>query len=747
MEKSMEIQGDLTVGRNASVGGKMVVQGNVDVKHNMKVEGWMESPNIKGDVNVGRNLKVQGWLDVKNIKGYNKGVYSSVDSLNAAYPNPEAGWYAGVIVEVTEDEETVKHVKLYSVSDGHWSDSGTYMNITVELDRIDDLEDSVENLEEQLGINSSIEYFESDLVQGYYNTRDLVVNGTIDERIRGKSDTNLKCGKFKVKAGDTVTVCTSMNPSTGGRPYVLTDNDGVAKQLSELGGECTTPATINVVEDGYLYVCEKLSSMTGYTFSVEIQRVSENILYAMQKDIDETKSKISSSNEIISYAESNLTKGYYYSPDLEVGDTYNEEIKSRSDSNLLCGRFNVFAGDVLTICTSMGNGSPSSKARPYFLTDNDKVVEVLTLRGSNTLPSVTITVENDGYLYVCVKLTEMGDYTFGVEIKRSFDYSKLPEMRDEIDKIKEKINVDDDNPLSVVKETPGMTAILHRIGVVGASLTNGGHNTTNGSFGQEAGREYSWPQRLARLCGITCFNFGHGGYWCKYWLDDNGGYYSAVGEPENKCDAYIISFASNDVYSKSGYYVGTIDDVHVGNERENSSSYYGYLSQIIARCHDVQKRAYLFVLTYPHDFGQTESGGYTQAMRDIVKLYREAGYNIYLIDYAAYGMTVEEATERGFKRGAHYVGAGYQYMTYEICTYIDWIIRHNIEDFKDIAFVRTTAEYVEDGETPVGYDPDDYFIGPDHRTYLNIDYRRPRFYYTKDEIDAKIAELRSEIQG
>ena len=227
--------------------------------------------------------------------------------------------------------------------------------------------------------------------------------------------------------------------------------------------------------------------------------------------------------------------------------------------------------------------------------------------------------------------------------------------------------------------------------------------------------------------------------WCKLWLkpetEGGYGYYEAVGLPENKCDAYIISMASNDVYSKSGYYVGTIADVHVGNESENGDSYYGYLSQVIARCHDVQKRAYLFVLTYPHGFGQTESGGYTQAMRDIVELYREAGYNIYLIDYAAYGMSVDEAEAKGFKRSVHYVAAGYQYMTYEICTYIDWIIRHNIEDFKDAAFVRTTAEYVKEGETPVGYNQDDYFIGPNHNKYLNIDYRRPRFYHTKDEID------------
>ena len=353
---------------------------------------------------------------------------------------------------------------------------------------------------------------------------------------------------------------------------------------------------------------------------------------------------------------------------------------------------------------------------------------------SDGYPEGTITIESD-YKYVRFS---MEDNTTNCSFTENYVdiIDKTIENSKDIIEIQEELGgiiPDDTNPLSVVKETAGFTSILHRIGVVGASLTNGGHNKTIGDFPLEAGREYSWTQRLARLCGITCFNFGQSGYWCKYWLDDNGGYYSAVAEPTNKCDAYIISFASNDADpTKADYPLGTISDVHVGNESQNGASYYGYLSQVIARCHEVQERAYLFVLTYPHDYSSLEQNGYTQAMRDIVTLYKNSNYKIYLIDYATYGMSFTDALAKGYARGTHYVGMGYQYMTYEICTYIDWIIRHNVDDFKDIAFVRTTAEY----DTSVGYDPDDYFIGTEHK-YLNIDYRRPRFYYTKDETYTK----------
>ena len=82
-------------------------------------------------------------------------------------------------------------------------------------------------------------------------------------------------------------------------------------------------------------------------------------------------------------------------------------------------------------------------------------------------------------------------------------------------------------------------------------------------------------------------------------------------------------------------------------------------------------------------------------MRDLVEAYRNAGYKIYLLDYATYGMEISEATERNMYRGTHFVPAGYQYMTYEICTYLDWIIKNNMDDFKEIGFVLTDAEYSE----------------------------------------------------
>lgn len=108
MANSIETQGDISVGRNASVGGKMVVQGNATVNH---------------------NLNIKGWLDAPNIKGANKGIFGSTAALNTAYPNPEAGWFAGVIVN--------GHVKLFQESGGTWENSGQDIEFSTDFNDIE----------------------------------------------------------------------------------------------------------------------------------------------------------------------------------------------------------------------------------------------------------------------------------------------------------------------------------------------------------------------------------------------------------------------------------------------------------------------------------------------------------------------------------------------------------------------------------------------------------------------------------
>lgn len=93
--KTTEIQGDVSVGRHANVGGNLSAQGNATIK---------------------KNLKVEGWLDAKNIKGPNKGIFLDVVKLREAYPLPHDGWWALV--------GNVLPAPLYIADGGAWVATG-----------------------------------------------------------------------------------------------------------------------------------------------------------------------------------------------------------------------------------------------------------------------------------------------------------------------------------------------------------------------------------------------------------------------------------------------------------------------------------------------------------------------------------------------------------------------------------------------------------------------------------------------
>lgn len=71
--KTTQLDGDVSVGRNTSIGGSLTIQGGGRVKGTFVIDGW---------------------LDAKNIKGSNKGIFTTVEKLREAFPRPHDGWWA-----------------------------------------------------------------------------------------------------------------------------------------------------------------------------------------------------------------------------------------------------------------------------------------------------------------------------------------------------------------------------------------------------------------------------------------------------------------------------------------------------------------------------------------------------------------------------------------------------------------------------------------------------------------------------
>ena len=95
MATNKEIDGHVMVRRNSTIGG------------NAKICGF---------ATVGHDLRVEGWLDAPNIRGAGKGLYASEARLNEVHPHPEDGWWALVGDTLPAD--------LYVAVDGKWVATG-----------------------------------------------------------------------------------------------------------------------------------------------------------------------------------------------------------------------------------------------------------------------------------------------------------------------------------------------------------------------------------------------------------------------------------------------------------------------------------------------------------------------------------------------------------------------------------------------------------------------------------------------
>lgn len=104
--KTTQIDGDMSLGRNIAMGGKAT---------------------IAGSTQIGQDLVVKGWLDAPNIKAANKGVFTSLEALETAYPEPQDGWFAGI------GDSTP--FTAYTGQDGSWVATGGTIDITTDMTR------------------------------------------------------------------------------------------------------------------------------------------------------------------------------------------------------------------------------------------------------------------------------------------------------------------------------------------------------------------------------------------------------------------------------------------------------------------------------------------------------------------------------------------------------------------------------------------------------------------------------------
>lgn len=247
-----------------------------------------------------------------------------------------------------------------------------------------------------------------------------------------------------------------------------------------------------------------------------------------------------------------------------------------------------------------------------------------------------------------------------------------------------------ENPLDRIVEDGGFTAIFRTICCIGDSFSSGEFETLNndGTHGYHDVFEYAWGQYLARLCGSKVYNLSRGGMTAKEFCDsfaEANGFW----DPCYASQAYILALGVNDLLGENPV-LGSINDVDFSDYKNNGKSFAGYYAEIIQRMKIIQPRAKFFLMTIPSDGEKDEKADIKEAHARLLYEFAEKFDNTYMIDLLKYAPQYDDAFRNRFFLLGHMSPAGYYLTAKMVCSYIDYIIRHNQEEFKEVGFIRTT---------------------------------------------------------
>lgn len=250
-----------------------------------------------------------------------------------------------------------------------------------------------------------------------------------------------------------------------------------------------------------------------------------------------------------------------------------------------------------------------------------------------------------------------------------------------------------EKPLDRLVDGYSNTAVFRKIAFIGDSLSSGEFETVDkdGNKNYYDFYEYSWGQHIARKNGLTAYSFSKGGMTAGWYIDsfaDENGFWNK----EKACQAYVIALGVNDVYNQ-GLEIGGIDDIDPDDYRNNKPTFVGNYSQIISRYKEISPDAKFFFVTFPNDTARgtdaEKTHGVINALYDLAKHHS----NSYVIDLYKYGPVYDEKFREKFYLHGHMNPSGYIFTAKLIDSYIDYIIRHNADDFRNIGFVTTDISY------------------------------------------------------
>ena len=122
---------------------------------------------------------------------------------------------------------------------------------------------------------------------------------------------------------------------------------------------------------------------------------------------------------------------------------------------------------------------------------------------------------------------------------------------------------------------------------------------------------------------------------------------------------------------------------------KNADTFIGNYARIIQRYKEIQPEAVFFLVTIP-GYGDDESEKHAplkKAHQEILHKLAEIFDNTYVIDLYQYAPPFDKEVKEKFFYFGHMAPAGYLLFAKMVTSYIDYIIRHNIEKFKTVGMM------------------------------------------------------------
>ncbi|MBQ3151439.1 MAG: SGNH/GDSL hydrolase family protein [Clostridia bacterium] len=243
-----------------------------------------------------------------------------------------------------------------------------------------------------------------------------------------------------------------------------------------------------------------------------------------------------------------------------------------------------------------------------------------------------------------------------------------------------------EKPLDRLVDGYSNTSVFRTIAFIGDSLSSGEFETrTESGTGYHDLYEYSWGQYIARKNGLKAYNFSRGGMTAKEYIesfaDANGMF-----DEDKKCQAYVIALGVNDVVNR-GMEIGTVDDI--GTQNETFLRYYG---EIVNRYKSMVPDAKFFFVSFPN-MDNNAKVWHTDEVNAAIYSMAEYFDNAYVIDLQKYGPVYDDTFRQHFFMHGHMNPSGYIFTARIIDSYIDYIVRHNPQDFSNVGFICTDIKY------------------------------------------------------